>query len=106
MPTATGYTLTTTTDISFADAVDRVRTELKEEGFGVLCEIDVQATLHEKLGAEMQPYLILGACNPPLAHRPLAADRRIGLLLSCGVVVRAGADQTVIEALDPKRWSP
>ena len=54
----------------------------------------------------MEPYLILGACNPPLAHRALAADRRIGLLLPCGVVVRAGADQTVIEALDPRRWSP
>jgi uncharacterized protein (DUF302 family) len=68
----------------------------------VLTEIDVQATLRDKLGEDMEPYLILGACNPPLAHRALSADRRIGLLLPCNVVVRAEAGQTVIEALDPQ----
>jgi uncharacterized protein (DUF302 family) len=62
----------------------------------------VQATLRDKLGEDMEPYLILGACNPPLAHRALSADRRIGLLLPCNVVVRAEAGQTVIEALDPQ----
>ena len=90
----------------FAETVGRVRDALKAQGFGVLTEIDVQATLRDRLGEDMEPYLILGACNPPLAHRALAADRRIGLLLPCNVVVRAGAGQTVIEALDPKRWSP
>ena len=68
----------------------------------MLTEIDVQATLRGKLGEEMEQYLILGACNPPLAHRALTADRRIGLLLPCNVVVRAEAGQTVIEALDPQ----
>jgi uncharacterized protein (DUF302 family) len=68
----------------------------------VLTEIDVQATVRDKLGEDMEPYLILGACNPPLAHRALSADRRIGLLLPCNVVVRAEAGQTVIEALDPQ----
>jgi uncharacterized protein (DUF302 family) len=86
----------------FAETVDRVRDALKAQGFGVLTEIDVQATLRDRLGEDMEPYLILGACNPPLAHRALAADRRIGLLLPCNVVVRAEAGQTVIEALDPQ----
>jgi uncharacterized protein (DUF302 family) len=86
----------------FAEAVPRVRDALRAQGFGVLTEIDVQATLRDKLGENMEPYLILGACNPPLAHRALSADRRIGLLLPCNVVVRAEAGQTVIEALDPQ----
>lgn len=86
----------------FDDTVVRVRAALKEQGFGVLTEIDVRATLKEKLGEDMEPYLILGACNPPLAHRALAVDRRIGLLLPCNVVVRADGDATVVEALDPQ----
>jgi uncharacterized protein (DUF302 family) len=96
------YGITIRTPAPFGEAVARVRDALKAQGFGVLTEIDVQATLRDKLGEEMEPYLILGACNPPLAHRALAVDRRIGLLLPCNVVVRTEAGQTVIEALDPQ----
>jgi len=86
-----------------AAVVDRVRAALKDQGFGVLTEIDVQATLQAKLGVTMEDYLILGACNPPLAHRALDIDREIGLLLPCNVVVRAdGPDATLVQALDPQ----
>ncbi|MEY7971055.1 DUF302 domain-containing protein [Saccharomonospora xinjiangensis] len=84
------------------ETVERVRAALAEQGFGVLTEIDVQATLKSKLGEEIEPYLILGACNPQLAHRALGVDRRIGMLLPCNVVVRADGDSTVVEALDPQ----
>ncbi|EID55056.1 DUF302 domain-containing protein [Saccharomonospora xinjiangensis] len=84
------------------ETVERVRAALAEQGFGVLTEIDVQATLKSKLGEETEPYLILGACNPQLAHRALGVDRRIGMLLPCNVVVRADGDSTVVEALDPQ----
>jgi len=85
----------------FAETAERVRRALQDQGFGVLTEIDVKATLRAKLGEDMEDYLILGACNPPLAHRALQADRRIGLLLPCNVVVRADGNQTIVEALDP-----
>ena len=103
MSTATGYTLTTTTIVPFADAVERVRTELKEEGFGVLCEIDVQATLREKLGVEQEPYTILGACNPPLAHQALGVEPELGTLLPCNVVVYERNGETHISAIDAER---
>ncbi len=99
----TSYTLSATTPLPFADAVGRVRTELKTEGFGVLCEIDVQATLREKLGVEGEPYLILGACNPPLAHQALQAEPDLGVLLLCNVVVYQHAGETHISAIDPER---
>ena len=86
-----------------AALVNRVRVALREQGFGVLTEIDVRATLDAKLGVAMEDDLILGACNPPLAHRALAVDREIGLLLPCNVVVRAdGPDACLVQALDPQ----
>ncbi|MGO9083409.1 MAG: DUF302 domain-containing protein [Streptosporangiaceae bacterium] len=96
------YGITIRTDEPFDETVAHVREALRAQGFGVLTEIDVQATLREKLGEEMEPYLILGACNPPLSHRALSSDRRIGLLLPCNVVVRTDGDQTIVEALDPQ----
>ena len=103
MPTATRYTLSATTASAFEDAVEHVRAELKEEGFGVLCEIDVQATLREKLGVEREPYVILGACNPPLAHQALTAEPDLGTLLPCNVVVYRLDGETHVSAIDAER---
>ena len=96
------YGTTVTTDLSFDDAVARNREALQEQGFGVLTEIDVQATLKSKLDQDMEPYLILGACNPQLAHQALEVERDIGLLLPCNVVVRRDNDRTLVQALDPQ----
>ncbi|MER6516536.1 DUF302 domain-containing protein [Streptomyces sp. NPDC001553] len=85
----------------FTTTVAAVREALAAQGFGILTEIDVTATLKAKLGHDMEDYLILGACNPPLAHRALDVDRTIGLLLPCNVVVRADEGETVVQALDP-----
>jgi uncharacterized protein (DUF302 family) len=96
------YGTSVTLDLPFAEAAGRVRAALAGQGFGVLTEIDVTATLRARLGEQIEDYLILGACNPPLAHQALEIDRGIGLLLPCNVVVRATEAGTVVEALDPQ----
>ncbi|MBE1579465.1 MULTISPECIES: DUF302 domain-containing protein [Pseudonocardiaceae] len=97
------YARTITLDLPYEQAVPTVKEAFQEQGFGTLTEIDVQATLKNKLDADMEQYVILGACNPQLAHRALDIDRQIGLLLPCNVVVRAAGDnQTLVQALDPQ----
>lgn len=89
-------------DGDFDAVMADVRELLGGQGFGVLTEIDVQATLREKLGEEMAPYVILGACNPPLAHRAIGAEPEIGVLLPCNVVVRVDGNDVVVDAMDPE----
>ena len=96
------YGSTITTDLAFDEAVERTRAALAEQGFGVPTEIDVQATLKKKLDQDMEQYLILGACNPQLAHQALDVERDIGLLLPCNVVVRRDGERTLVQALDPQ----
>ena len=88
-------------DMSYEAAVERTTAVLKEEGFGVLTEIDVKATLKKKLGADFRKYVILGACNPPLAHRALSTDLEIGLLLPCNVIVYEEDGGSVVSIVDP-----
>lgn len=89
-------------DTSFEDAIADVKDALKEQGFGVLTEIDVRQTLKDKLDVDIDSQVILGACNPQLAHRALEIDARVASLLPCNVVVRAENGRTVVEALDPR----
>ena len=98
----TEYALTTTVDLGFAETVDAIRAALAEQGFGVLTEIDIAATMKAKLDLDLPPHLILGACNPLLASQALAAEPSVGVLLPCNVVVRTlDEGRTIVEAMNP-----
>jgi uncharacterized protein (DUF302 family) len=99
----TRYGIGTTVQLAYPEAVEAIKAELAREGFGILSEIDVSATMKKKLDVDFRPYVILGACNPPLAHKALSAERDIGLLLPCNVIVYADDDpsRSVIAVLDP-----
>ena len=99
--TTTNYAITRDLDQPFDQVVGRVREELAAEGFGVLTEIDVQATLKQKLDLDVAPYLILGACNPNLASKGLDIEPDLGVLLPCNVVVRSHGEQTHVAAMEP-----
>lgn len=103
MSTQLSYGRAVSSKMSFSEAVERVKESLKSEGFGILCEIDVAKTLKEKIGAEFRPYVILGACNPNLAHRALAVEEQLGLLLPCNVVVQEVEGKAVISAVDASK---
>ena len=92
-------------DLSFADAIEKVTEELKKEGFGVLTTIDVKQTLKKKIDVDFKNYTILGACNPPLAHRALQSEEEIGLLLPCNVIVYEKENKSYVSVFDPSLMS-
>lgn len=94
------YGFSKTVDLPYAEAVERARTALQNEGFGVLCEIDIKEKLKEKLGVDFRNYVILGACNPPLAYETLQREINVGLLLPCNVIVYESDGRTVVSAID------
>ncbi len=96
------YARTVTVDLPFDEAVAKVKAAFQEQGFGTLTEIDVQDTLREKIGAEVEPYRIIGACNPQLAHRALGAVPTVGVFLPCNVVVRQVDGRIIVDAMDPE----
>ncbi len=99
---STAYGFSKKLDVTFEQAIEKATAALKEQGFGVLTEIDVQATLKKKLGVDLRRYVILGACNPPLAHQALLAELEIGLLLPCNVIVYETEDGgSVVSAMNP-----
>lgn len=100
---ALSYGYVRTADLPFREALERARAALKAEGFGVLCEIDIREKLREKLGVEFTNYVILGACNPPLAHEALKTEMNIGLLLPCNVVVYEESGKVVVAAIDASK---
>jgi uncharacterized protein (DUF302 family) len=102
MSTTTKYVFGKTVALGHDDAIRRVTEELAKEGFGVLTEIDVKATLKKKLGIDVAPYRILGACNPQFAHKAMALEPEIGALLPCNVVVREEKGKTRVEIMDPQ----
>ena len=97
------YVISVETDLSFDEAVNRTRDLLQEAGYGVLCEIDVKAKLEEKLGVEREPYVILGACNPPLASEALDVEPELGVLLPCNVAIYEREGRTRVAAVEPER---
>lgn len=102
MSTARDYGYRQRVRLSYDDAVQRVRETLKDQGFGVLTEIDMSATLKDKIGVDIgRRYIILGACNPQLAHRALSRETEVGLLLPCNVIVYEDGDETVVAAVEP-----
>jgi uncharacterized protein (DUF302 family) len=95
------YGISKTTSLSFTEAIEKTTTELKKEGFGILTTIDVKDTLKKKLGVDVGNYIILGACNPPFAHRAMQVEEQVGLLLPCNVIVYERDGTTKIAIFDP-----
>lgn len=96
------YYFAKTVEYGYEEAIEKIAEALKEEGFGILADIDVKETLKKKIDVDIKPYKILGACNPPNAYKALAAEKKIGLMLPCNVIVYVDDDdKTIISAIDP-----